>query len=84
MVQTNNGGRGQTTAVAVNLRVFQLVGFSKNWIALDELLGLKFLAYQIFLCPLELSNARGKIFNFLCSQRVLISDGVKVRSSEEP
>ena len=29
MVQTNNGGRGQTIAVAVDLRIFQIAGFAK-------------------------------------------------------
>ena len=29
LVQTNNGGRGQSIAVAVKLRVFQVAGLSK-------------------------------------------------------
>ena len=30
LVQTNNGGRGQTIAVAVDLRIFQIAGFAKT------------------------------------------------------
>ena len=63
-MQTNSGGRGQSIAVAVKLRIFQIAGFAKTGLPFQNF---RFLIFGSpnFLCLLELNIAPGRIFRLL-------------------
>ena len=63
-MQTNNGGRGQSVAVAVKLRVFQVAGLPKIGSPSQKIFRFFNFGFPNFLCLLELSIASGEFFAF--------------------